>query len=454
MKLKLKEGTGNTLLKLEVLPNTTIAEVVSAVNAKLNYPIDKINLLLSNDLPLDIDKSLSDYKNPSEVFVATQIWYSYFSEDHQKHYYFDPLTENTLWELPEWAKAVSGLQEDDLELLSCVKPQPKQAKYSHFIKPSEWLEGKNYLQRPARKQLEKSYEKEYSYKQGDDEYNIWHDKYINDNPVRTRTPAATRCDPDQDIGYTKADHYDPHTAYWCLHFVRGCCTEGANCRFFHHMPSFKDCQRIPLLKDIFGRTRHSEHRQDMAGIGCFQKECKTLCVVDIKLPPVEDPIKQVNEMLWKHFSLWGRVEDVLFIPSKTQAFVKYYHRCYAEIAKEAMTNQALDFDEMLGIKWANDDPDPSRESQFSEAWHKAQIHKERQTKAKTKQPKQKKTHDYQLPKKLPPPVDVTELETQTEENTKAKQESDRMQQLLDRIQREQPDVLPEIIFPANLFDNK
>lgn len=36
--------------------------------------------------------------------------------------------------------------------------------------------------------------------------------------------------------------------------------------------------------------------------------------------------------------MWGRVEDIIFIPQRCVAFVKYAHRCYAEIAKEAMTN--------------------------------------------------------------------------------------------------------------------
>jgi len=38
-----------------------------------------------------------------------------------------------------------------------------------------------------------------------------------------REMALTRCDPELDIGYTKADLYEKTTAYYCRHFAKGCC---------------------------------------------------------------------------------------------------------------------------------------------------------------------------------------------------------------------------------------
>ena len=38
------------------------------------------------------------------------------------------------------------------------------------------------------------------------------------------------------------------------------------------------------------------------------------------------------------------------------AFVRYRNRCSAEFAKEAMFGQSLDNNEILLVKWANDDP--------------------------------------------------------------------------------------------------
>ena len=54
---------------------------------------------------------------------------------------------------------------------------------------------KLYTTRPARKQVDKPYVKHFAYQQGDDEYNIWYDKYLHDRPVREREHAKTRCDP-------------------------------------------------------------------------------------------------------------------------------------------------------------------------------------------------------------------------------------------------------------------
>lgn len=388
------------------------------------------------------------------------LWLSYHDPEQQRDYYYNTLTQETVWELPPGSKSVPGPDSDSQDMLTLFKPHEKHVKYSHLLRPISWTEGKQYMKRPARKQLDKPYIKNFAYQQGDEEYNIYYDKYLNDKGVRDREPAATRCDPEKDVGYTKADLYDPDTSYLCLHFVRGCCCEGGNCRYFHHMPSLEECKKIDPLKDIFGRTRHAKHREDMGGIGCFQKECRTLYVADLKLPPGNDPVDQVNEMLWRHFSIWGRVEDITFIPSKCIAFVKYYHRCYAEIAKEAMSNQALDFDEMISIKWANDDPNPSRESQYSEAWHKAQIHKDKESKVPNKSSKQEESKEPKakkskvvIPKNLPPPVDITHLQDPqiAEELKKADEQAKRMQRILDRISREQPDTLAEIVFPSGIL---
>lgn len=468
MLLSIKDGTGKVLLSIEVTRATSVADIIREVHEQKAIPIEKITLLLSTNVPMDIDRLYEHYNCPKEVFLATEVWFSYFSEEEQRAYYHNPYTNTTEWELPAWAKSVPGPSGEDSEFMKTIVPTEKHAKYAHLLRPTEWLEGINYKKRPARKQIDKPYIKEFAYKQGDEEYNIWYDKYLNDWVVRERRAASTRSDPEKDVGYTKADIYEPLTAYWCLHFVRGCCAEGANCMFFHHMPSLAQCKRIDPIKDIFGRSRHATHRDDMGGTGCFQKECRTLCVGDLKIPPGDDPVEQLNETLWRHFSLWGRVEDITLVPQKCIAFIKYYHRCYAEIAKEAMSNQSLDFDEMINIKWANDDPNPNKESQYSEAWHKKQIQLERENRGKNDKKAQNKKKDqkrqeekpeaeFVLPKKLPPPVNIVELEKKIkiEAAEKEKQMKDmrRLESILERIHHEQPETLAEIVFPSCLDKN-
>lgn len=458
MILLIKDGTQKVITQVEVVRNTPIADIIRTIHTTLNIPIDKLCLLQSTNIPVDIDRLYEHYNCPKELYLATETWFSYTCEETSKTYYHNPKTNETLWELPLWAKSVPGPTGDDTGLLPQLDPTEKHSKYSHLLRPNNWLEGSAYKKRPARKQIEKPYIKEFAYKQGDEEYNIWFDKYLNDCVVREKQPASTRCDPEKDIGYTKADIFEPETSYWCLHFIRGCCAEGANCSFFHHMPSLKECNKIAPIKDIFGRSRHATQRDDMGGIGCFQKECRTLCINDLKIPPGNDPVEQLNEMLWRHFSLWGRVEDIMLIPGKCLAFVKYYHRCYAELAKEAMNNQSLDFDELITIKWSNEDTNPNKESLYSESWHKKQLQVERENRGKKNvkglKKDEKSVEQVSLPKKLPPPVNVTELEKKIKIEAKEKEEIrnnlKKMESILKRIDSEQTDLLPEIIFPACL----
>ena len=59
--------------------------------------------------------------------------------------------------------------------------------------------------------------------------------------------------------------------------------------------------------------------------------------------------------------MWGEVEDINILPNKGYAFIKFSHRCMAEFAKECMQNQNLDGNQILVIKWANEDPNPKNQ---------------------------------------------------------------------------------------------
>ena len=55
-------------------------------------------------------------------------------------------------------------------------------------------------------------------------------------------PALTKCDPDKDAGFTKANTFEKAGAAWfCVYFARGSCTEGVNCRYYHRIPNEDDC---------------------------------------------------------------------------------------------------------------------------------------------------------------------------------------------------------------------
>lgn len=94
-----------------------------------------------------------------------------------------------------------------------------------------------YLNKPARKQVEESVSTRFAYRQGDEEYNIWFNKFLSDgNKYKDRDAALTKLLPHEDSGYTRADKYEKFNSFFCLHYCRGCCVEGVNCRYYHRIP--------------------------------------------------------------------------------------------------------------------------------------------------------------------------------------------------------------------------
>lgn len=220
---------------------------------------------------------------------------------------------------------------------------------------------KLWLQRPARKQAEFELNK-MQRAEGANEYNIWYGKYIGDHWTGGlgKDPAPTRCDPDHDCGWTKASRTTGATqerAYFCIHFARGACAKGPDCTFYHHIPTAADDGAWDSLHDCFGRERHQTHREDMAGVGSFGSDCRTLYVGGIKKTAAKT-VEQLEALVRTSFEAWGELENLNFIPRLSIAFVRYRCRLSAEFALTAMGNQSLGHGEILNVRWAHDDPNP------------------------------------------------------------------------------------------------
>lgn len=214
----------------------------------------------------------------------------------------------------------------------------------------------DWMSRPARKQVDTPISARFAYKQGDEVYNIWYDKYLSDDKFKEREQAVTKINPEIDAGYTKADLFNKNQSYFCFHFAKGCCVEGQKCRYYHHIPTLDECLAIDQIKDIFGRTRHATQREDKEGVGSFMKETRTLRVSDFCLCEGDgDNVSATYEVLWRHFGLLGELEDIHLIPDRCIAFVRYSHRCMAEFAKEAMANQPLESNEIMIVRWSDTD---------------------------------------------------------------------------------------------------
>ena len=210
--------------------------------------------------------------------------------------------------------------------------------------------------RPARTQVEQVRKLQTAEHLGD--YNIWYGKYMGDSRFERAARASTRVCLETDAGLTRAD-YTSATAHICLHFARGCCTQGKLCTFRHNAPTEEDESQSDAPHDIFGRNRHGSFRDDMGGTGTWNKECKTIYVGRICSTPSEP---EMTETLARHFAEFGPIESVRVLKNKGCGFVTYRLRCTAEFAKEAMAEQALDNDDQINVRWAYDDPNPKAQA--------------------------------------------------------------------------------------------
>ncbi|ORZ26842.1 hypothetical protein BCR44DRAFT_118477 [Catenaria anguillulae PL171] len=233
-----------------------------------------------------------------------------------------------------------------------------------------------WLKRPARRQADPD-AAEQTQKVYEGSYNIWYNKWTGQKHkgrFEFGERAASRVNISRDTGFTLADKrraQNPnHRTYICLQFARGMCHKGHKCEYLHRIPLPDDLEET--MKDCFGRERHRDEREDMNGVGCFNRENRTVYIGGMH--PYEKG--DAEKVIRKHFIAFGPIDRLNVIYDKTIAFVRYEKRANAEFAKEAMEHQALDAGEVIRLRWANDDPNPReieankkrREHEFVDAY--------------------------------------------------------------------------------------
>ena len=204
---------------------------------------------------------------------------------------------------------------------------------------------KDYQDRPARKQI--NYDHSQSIENAGT-YNIWYGKWQGDGSRYGKqiAKAPYRCIVERDAGRTKATA----KSIFCVHFARGQCSKGKDCTFLHRIPMHGD--RVETTTDVFGRDKFRMDRNDLGGIGSFERINSTLYVGNVSIS------EDMESTVERHFSEWGEIEHINVLEAKGVAFVRYVRVSNAEFAKEAMTCQTLDSGEVLNIRWATEDPNP------------------------------------------------------------------------------------------------
>ncbi|EGC37980.1 hypothetical protein DICPUDRAFT_53563 [Dictyostelium purpureum] len=206
------------------------------------------------------------------------------------------------------------------------------------------------LNRPARKQSTHINSRYEDHDVDTTEYNIWYHRKLGNKNFKDRDISETRCNVLKDCGKTRAGK----NAYFCCHFSKGRCVNGADCTFLHRVPTPEDDKRLEITHDIFGRERHKTDRDDMGGVGSFSRDNRTLYIGGIK----SNLGGSMEDVVRKHFEEWGKIEYVRVILNRSIAFVRYFYRSNAEFAKEAMADQTLDGGELLNVRWATEDSNP------------------------------------------------------------------------------------------------
>ncbi|ADV24154.1 pre-mRNA-splicing factor CWC2 [Cryptococcus gattii E566] len=209
--------------------------------------------------------------------------------------------------------------------------------------------------KPARKQVASDeVDKSQGYQAGR-EYNIWYNKWAGgdrEDALASKVHSQTRCIISRDAGYTRADATG--NKYCCLFFARGCCPYGYECQYLHRLP-LPSHQLPDNSRDCFGREKHADYRDDMGGVGSFNRQNRTLYIGKIQESPDK---KQMTETLLRHFGEWGKIVKHNILFGRGVAFVTYETDHQASFAKEAMANQSMDGDEILNVRWATEDPNP------------------------------------------------------------------------------------------------
>lgn len=222
----------------------------------------------------------------------------------------------------------------------------------------------DWNQRLARRQVELD-TTPVAYVQGHEEFNIFHGKYDAQRfgckeLTKDRVRSPYRLNVELDPGLTLADRANATQSYFCIYFARGMCNKGPDCQYYHRLPTAEDSSDWDASRDIFGRKRFADHRDDRDGVGSFNDEARTLFIADLRFDRSlgSNARRDVETELTLAFGAFGPIQELSIFVPKAIAFLRYEYRAAAEFAKVAMANQRLALADCIVVRWATEDRNP------------------------------------------------------------------------------------------------
>ncbi|THH08921.1 hypothetical protein EW145_g2378 [Phellinidium pouzarii] len=204
--------------------------------------------------------------------------------------------------------------------------------------------------KPARKQVKPGDVEKKETPQTGKEYNIWYNKWAGGDREDSYSKHAATLSETKDSRAQIQPGFDIVVSF----FARGCCPYGWECEYLHMLPDAS--WALPdSSKDCFARDKFVDYRDDMGGVGSFSRQNRTLYVGRVK---EMGPGPDTEEIFQKLPRAYARI-SVRVLQYRSVAFVTYVSELNAQFAKEAMACQSLDNDEILNVRWATEDPNPT-----------------------------------------------------------------------------------------------
>jgi len=123
--------------------------------------------------------------------------------------------------------------------------------------------------------------------------------------------------------------------YICLFFARGCCPYGWECEYRHTLPD--EAETVPdTSKDCFARDKFADYRDDMGGVGSFNRQNRTLYIGRIKEVGTGP---ETEEVVVRHFREWGTIEKGM--SSLSSSLKTLYANTMSSLYQSASCNIAL-----------------------------------------------------------------------------------------------------------------